>query len=379
MAPFGFAAPREIRFGRGTAAEAAARIAAMGERVALVHGASAARADWLAAELEARGVLALRIACAAEPDLPALEAALAEARGAGVTAVAALGGGAAIDMGKALAALVPSHSPPLEHLELVGQGRPLGADPLAFAALPTTAGTGAEATKNAVIGVPAARRKVSLRDARMIPDLALIDPALADGTPRAVTLASGLDAITQVIEPFLSCKATPLTDALCRPAIPRGLAALARLMRAEDTGARDDMALVALTGGLALANAGLGAVHGLAGPIGGMAPNAPHGAVCGALLPFAMQANAAALPAGHPAGERLQQLERMVTEALGVDGWPGLARWSRESGLPGLSAMGIAAADHPALAEAALAASSMRGNPVPLSRAALERILAQAA
>jgi alcohol dehydrogenase class IV len=379
IAPFGFAAPRQIRFGRGTAAEAAPRLSAMGRRVVLVHGASAARADWLADALEARGLLALRIACAAEPDLPALDAALAEARRAGADAVAALGGGAAIDMGKALAALIPSGTPPLAHLEVVGEGRPLGADPLPFAALPTTAGTGAEATRNAVIGVPEARRKVSLRDARMIPDLALIDPALADGTPRAVTLASGLDAITQVIEPYLSCKATPLTDALCRPAIPRGLAALARLMTAEDAGARDDMAFVALTGGMALANAGLGAVHGLAGPIGGLAPAAPHGAVCGALLPFAMQANAEALPPDHPAALRVREVERMVSDALGVEGWPGLARWSRAAGLPGLSAMGVAAADRPALARAALGASSMRGNPVPLSQKALERILAQAA
>ncbi|WP_132951531.1 iron-containing alcohol dehydrogenase [Rhodovulum bhavnagarense] len=379
MLPFGFAAPREIRFGRGVAAEAAPRIAAMGRRLALVHGASGARADWLASGLMAQGVLALRIACGAEPDLPALEAALAQARAAGVDAVAALGGGAAIDMGKALAALIPSVTPPLTHLEVVGEGRPLGVDPLPFAALPTTAGTGAEVTKNAVIGVPEARRKVSLRDARMIPDVVLIDPALADGTPRAVTLASGLDAITQVIEPFLSSRANPLTDALCRAAIPRGLAALARLMQGEDADARDDMAVVALTGGLALANAGLGAVHGLAGPIGGLAPAAPHGAVCGALLPAVMLANAAALYPGHPAVARMQEAEGMVSEALCVEGWAGLADWSRRAGLPGLSAMGVTPADYPALAAAALGSSSMRGNPVPLSQAVLERVLAESA
>lgn len=373
--PFGLTLPGEIRFGRGTAAEAPDRIAAMGARVLLVHGADAARAEWLATALAARGVLAARVSCPGEPDLPMLEAALDDARAAAPDAVAALGGGAALDLGKALAALLPSPPPARAHLEVVGEGRPLTADPLPFAALPTTAGTGAEATRNAVISVPEARRKVSLRDARMLPDLALIDPALMDGAPRGVTLASGLDAVTQVIEPWLSARANPMTDALCHPAIPRGLAALARLTEGEDADARDDIALVALTGGVALANAGLGAVHGLAGPVGGHAPGAAHGAICGALLPHVLAANAAAPDLPAVTAARLETLRAMLRETLGVDGWAALADWARAAGLPGLDTLGLNPADAPAVAAAARASSSMRGNPADLGQDRLERIL----
>ncbi|WP_372894071.1 iron-containing alcohol dehydrogenase [Rhodosalinus sp.] len=375
MPPFGLTLPGEIRFGRGTAAEAPDRIAAMGARVLLVHGADAARAEWLATALAARGVLAARVSCPGEPDLPMLEAALDDARAAAPDAVAALGGGAALDLGKALAALLPSPPPARAHLEVVGEGRPLTADPLPFAALPTTAGTGAEATRNAVIGVPEARRKVSLRDARMLPDLALIDPALMDGAPRGVTLASGLDAVTQVIEPWLSARANPMTDALCHPAIPRGLAALARLTEGEDADARDDIALVALTGGVALANAGLGAVHGLAGPVGGHAPGAAHGAICGALLPHVLAANAAAPDLPAVTAARLETLRAMLRETLGVADWAALADWARAAGLPGLDTLGLNPADAPAVAAAARASSSMRGNPADLGQDRLERIL----
>ena len=372
-AAFSFMTATEIRFGRGTAAEAPGRIRALGKRALVVHGADPARADWLCDGLA--GHFAARFACPAEPDLPLIGSAVALARKAEVDVVVALGGGAALDAGKAVAALVPATRPVLDHLEVVGQGLPLDHRPLPFIALPTTAGTGAEVTRNAVIGVPAARRKVSLRDPAMLADLAIVDPALTDGLPKAQTLASGLDAVTQVIEPYLSRKANPLTDALCRDAIPRGLGALARLMQGEEAPARDDMAWVSLCGGLALANAGLGAVHGLAGPIGGMAP-APHGAVCGALLPHVLAANGTS--ANGLTRQRIGEVESWIAAALDCD--PGeatdrLAAWARGHGLPGLGAMGVAEDDLPAIAEAAATSSSMRGNPVPLTDRALVEIL----
>ncbi len=371
-ARFGFVAP-PIRFGRGTAQEAVPAALAYGGPVLVVHGARAERAAWLIAALRAAGASVLCAPCPREPDLQMLEAALAAHRGARPAVVAALGGGAVIDFGKALAALLPAPRPPMDHLEVVGKGLPLEAAPLPFIAIPTTAGTGAEATKNAVIGVPEHGRKVSLRDGRMLADLALIDPALTDGCPKAVTLASGLDAVTQVIEPYLSSRANGITDALCLEALPRGLAALARLMRDEDAGARDDLAFCALAGGMALANAGLGAVHGLAGPIGGVAPDAPHGAVCGALLPHVMRANRAAMAGGDLA--RFDRVEAMVCAALDLPDIAALARWSAAHGLPDLMQMGLAQADHGAVAEAALASSSMKANPAPLDAAALTAIL----
>lgn len=365
--PFSFMTATEIRFGRGVAAEAVERIAPLGPRILLVQGATAARSEWLAKGLTQAGCQVARVQVPAEPDMAMVQSGLDIARAQGVSAVVALGGGAVIDAGKAIAALCPGKRPMLDHLEVVGKGLPLEADPLPFVALPTTSGTGAEVTRNAVIAVPEHARKVSLRDPRMLPRLALVDPGLTDECPRGITLASGLDALTQVIEPYLCTRANPLTDALCRDAIPRGLGALVHLMQAEDAGARDDLAWVSLSGGLALANAGLGAVHGLAGPLGGLS-GASHGAICGALLPHSLTTNA-----GHvkDAGTlaRLAEIRGWITGALGGEpnqAFDTLALWARQAGLPGLEAQGITPAHRAAAAQAAAASSSMKANPVPL-------------
>ncbi|MFT4012003.1 MAG: iron-containing alcohol dehydrogenase [Paracoccus sp. (in: a-proteobacteria)] len=373
MTPFGFALPGRVIFGRGEARQAPALIREFGGRGILVHGADSARAAWL---LDALGPEVLALSCPAEPTLPMLEAALDRAKPFGADWVAALGGGAALDLGKALAGLIPAPGGVMDHLEVVGRGLPLAVPPLPYVAIPTTAGTGAEATRNAVIGLPDHGRKVSIRDARMLPRLAIVDPALTDACPRGVTLASGLDALAQVIEPYLSCRATPFTDALARPEIGPGLQALAALMRGEDRAARDVMAWVSLCGGMALANAGLGAVHGLAGVIGGIAP-AAHGAICGVLLGPVLAMNRKLMP--DPS--RLDEVCGHIADALG--GHPDqapqrLADWARDCGLPGLRAQGLASRDHARVAEAALASSSMQGNPVRPPVAALMAVLAAA-
>ena len=373
---FSFMTATEILFGRGKAALAADRVVALGTRIFLLQGQSGTRADWLADALSAAGATVLRQSVAAEPDLAMIEAATHAARGFGASVVVSLGGGAVIDAGKAVAALVPATRPALDHLEVVGRGLPLDHPPLPFVALPTTAGTGAEVTRNAVIGVPEHRLKVSLRDPRMLPRLAIIDPALTDGCPRAITLASGLDAVTQVIEPYISSRANPLTDALCVAAIPLGLAALQRLMVGEQAQARDDMAFVSLCGGLALANAGLGVVHGLAGPLGGLS-NGPHGAICGALLPHALLVNRARVTDPQRRA-RIDQVLGWIGAAFGVapDQAPAtLALWSRQCGLPGLGAMGISNGDATAAAVAAATSASMQANPVALDQTDLMRIL----
>jgi alcohol dehydrogenase class IV len=379
IAPFQLLLPPRILFGRGEAGKAAALAAGFHHRAFVVHGRDAARAAWLVRDLAAAGVEATAFACPREPDLSLLETALQAARASGAGVVLGLGGGAAIDLAKAVAGLAPGQGAVMDHLEGVGRGLPLTSAPLPFIALPTTAGTGSEATKNAVIDVPEHRRKVSLRDDRMLPRVAIVDPALTDRCPREITLASGLDALTQVIEPYVCARPNPAVDALCRAAIPQGAAALARLMQAEEADARDAMAFVSLSGGIALANAGLGAVHGLAGVIGGMT-GAAHGAICGRLLPFVMQANARALPAGHPAAVRLAEVEGMLSVAFGGDpGMAALHRWSDQAGLPGLAALGLRAQDHDGIAEAALSASSMKANPVALDLAQLVGVLEEAA
>jgi alcohol dehydrogenase class IV len=373
MTPFAILAPPRLLFGRGQSEQAASAIAGFGAHPFLVHGRVGTRAAWLITALRAAGATVTPYACPGEPDLPGLEAALAAARSANADCVVALGGGAAIDLGKAVAALLPAKSCPLDHLEVVGRGLPLTEKPLPFIALPTTAGTGAEATKNAVIDVPSHRRKVSLRDDRMIAQLAIIDPALTDHAPRAVTLASGLDAITQVIEPYLCTRANAYTDALCRTAIPLGLAALHRLMQGEDPQARDQMAWVSLSGGLALANSGLGAVHGFAGAIGG-ATGAAHGAICGALLPHVLAMNMA-----HAPSARMDEVQHWLAQTFGAkDGIAALQRWSQNHGLPNLAALGLQPKDHHAISMAALEASSMKANPFTPSLADLAGVLAAA-
>ncbi|WP_167853531.1 iron-containing alcohol dehydrogenase [Roseovarius aestuariivivens] len=373
MAPFGITAPTQILFGRGEFAKAPSLAMKLGTRVFVVHGATPRHAEPFIAALD---MPVQSFACPKEPDLDLLMSALASARATKADCVIAIGGGAAMDLGKAVAGLLASSNDPLDHLEVVGKGQPLAASPAPFMAIPTTAGTGAEVTKNAVIGVPSHNRKVSLRDPRMIADIALVDPALTDNTPPETTLASGLDAITQVIEPYISSRANPVTDALCRDAIPRGLQALALLMTTEEATARDDLALCSLFGGLALSNAGLGAVHGLAGVIGGHAPKAPHGAVCGALLPHVLNLNSVALNRDGPIAARIAEVVRWITAALGTDD---LAAWARDHSLPGLVQMGLKASDFSTVAAEAQVSSSMKANPVKLSDAMLVEALTAAA
>lgn len=366
---FGFATATEILFGRGQMDSMPPRIAALGQRVLLVHGSTPARSEGFRKALIAAGCQFEGFAVAAEPDMAMIETGVAQARDFRADVIVSFGGGAVIDAGKAIAALVPATRPMIDHLEVVGQGLPLDHTPLPFVAIPTTAGTGAEVTRNAVIGVPEHRRKVSLRDARMLPRLAVIDPALCDNCPRPVTLASGLDAITQVIEPYICTRANPLTDALCRDAIPRGLRALQRLMNAEDQYARDEMAWVSLCGGLALANSGLGAVHGLAGPLGGLT-GAAHGAICGVLLPHALTLNRR-LAVEPQYTSRMDEVGAWIATIFGgtdlVSACAALAQWSQQSGLPKLSQLGINPEDQHLAAKSAASSSSMKANPAPLS------------
>ena len=376
-ATFAFQTAGRVSFGRGARLSAADDIAALGTRVCLVRGRSVAWVDELDAALTALGCSTLQIICRAEPDIAALQAALSEVRGDGAQIVVAVGGGSVVDLGKALAALAPGGGPVLDHLEGVGKGLPLSAAPLPFVAIPTTAGTGSEVTKNAVIAVPERGRKVSLRDDRMLPRLAIVDPGLTDGAPPSVTLSAGLDALVQVIEPYLSNRATLLTDALCAAAIPKAAQALACLHRGEDREARDDVAFASLCGGMALANAGLGAVHGLAGAIGGRT-GAPHGLICGRLLGGVLHANQKELTRLGEATDRFSHVHAHLCDAFGVtaaddplvwgavlDDW-GLERLGRWI-TPGLCLDEIA--------QDAAVSSSMRANPCTLSQAVLVDVI----
>jgi alcohol dehydrogenase class IV len=379
-----FATAGRIMFGRGAARDAAATVAAFGTRVLVVTGATPARAEWLVEGLAALGASPTVIFVDGEPDVAFVGASASFAVRKAIGVVVSVGGGSAIDAGKAIAALATNAGDIFDYLEVVGRGRSLQAPPLPFVAIPTTAGTGSEVTRNAVLAVPDQRVKVSLRSPLMLPRVAIVDPELTYTVPDEVTAFTGLDALAQNIEPFLSPRATPLTDGLCREGIRRAARSLRAAVRdGQDAGAREDMALASLCGGLALANAGLGAVHGLAGPLGGTFA-APHGALCAALVAPVLAANVEALTArepGTPARSRADEVAQLLTgraAATAPDGVEWLAALTAELGIPRLSAWGVGTADIPTIVEQAARSSSMKGNPIALTPEELASIVASA-
>jgi alcohol dehydrogenase class IV len=379
---FEFATAGRVVVGAGRAAELPAVLAGLGSRVLVCTGADPARHGGL---LDGLGMPAEVFPVTGEPTVEMARAATAAARGHGADVVAAVGGGSVIDTGKAAAMLLGNGGDPLDYLEVVGSGRNIARPAAACVAVPTTAGTGAEVTANAVLASPEHGVKASLRSPLMIPRVALVDPRLAVTCPPAVTAASGLDALTQCLEPFVSVRANPLTDGLAREGLRRAGAGLRRAYAdGADIGARSDMAVCSLLGGMALANAKLGAVHGLAGVIGGAAA-VPHGAACAALLAPVIEANVRVLRSGapdHPALARYPEAAALLTGKPGAAIEDGVA-WIRETvamlGIPGLAAYGLGPEHTEDVAAKSLKSSSMQGNPVPLSAGDLRAILSRAA
>jgi alcohol dehydrogenase class IV len=381
---FEFATATRIIFGAGTLREIGPLAADMGRRALVVTGRDAARAEPLLNALSAEGIGATLFAVPGEPTTELARQGTAQARQATCDLVIGLGGGSALDAGKAIAALLTNSGDVLDYLEVIGRGQALTQPPAPYIAIPTTAGTGAEVTRNAVLASPAHGVKVSLRSPLMLPRLALVDPQLTYSLPPQVTASTGLDALAQVIEPFVSPQANPLTDALCREALRRAARSLRRAYeQGDDPAAREDMALVSLCGGLALANAKLGAVHGFAGPLGGMFP-APHGAICGRLLPHVMQVNVRALQERLPGSAALRRYAEVAqilsgdAHASADDGVTWVQELCQALHTPPLSDYGITRDDFPALVEKAAVSSSIKGNPVQLTPGELEAILRRA-
>ena len=380
-AGFEFATAGRIVAGHGRAAELPGVLAGLGSRVLVCTGANPARHASLLAGL---GMPAAVFPVAGEPTAELARSGVAAAREHGADVVAAIGGGSVIDLGKAVAMLLANGGDPLDYLEVVGAGQPITRPAAPCVAVPTTAGTGAEVTANAVLAVPEHRLKASLRSPLMIPRVALVDPQLAVSCPPPVTAASGLDALTQCLEPFVSVRATPLTDGLAREGLRRAATGL-RPAHADggDLAARTDMAMCALLGGMALANAKLGAVHGLAGVIGGTA-DVPHGMACAALLAPVVQANVRTLRTaapGSPALERYAEAAQLLTGKPGASIEDGLT-WIGETltllGVPGLAAFGLGPGQAGDIAATAVTSSSMQGNPVRLSQGQLKAVILEA-
>ena len=382
---FEFATATRVVFGAGRLREMREIAPTLGKRALVVIGKSARavqHVEPLLGALPDTGVEYSTFSVAGEPTIDVVRAGTKRARDERCDFVIGFGGGSVIDTGKAIAVLLTNEGDPLDYIEIIGKGRPFTKPAVPYVAIPTTAGTGSEVTRNAVLGSPRHRVKVSMRSPLMLPRVAIVDPELTYDLPPQITATTGLDALTQLIEPFVSVKANPLTDAICREGMQRVARALRRAFEdGEDAAAREDMCVAGMLSGMALANAALGAVHGLAGPLGGMY-NAPHGALCAALLPHVVKVNEHVLRqqfsgCADPSRESLLDLalqkDGEVREIVGdIDGLVQALK------IPPLSHYGVKREDFPSIVEKAKASNSMKGNPVELGDGELTEILERA-
>lgn len=377
---FEFATAGRILFGAGKATMIPSLARDLGHRALVVLGGSERGREALTAGLAEAGLASVVVAVGGEPTTHQVDEATRLARAEGCDLVIAQGGGSVLDAGKAVAALLGNPGEVLDYLELVGKGQPLQHPGVPFIAVPTTAGTGTEATRNAVLDVPEHRVKASLRSPYLLARLAIIDPELTVSMPPQITAFTGMDALTQLIEPFVSNAANPMTDGICREGLVRVSRSLTRAYEdGSDLAAREEMAFAALCGGIALANARLGAVHGFAGVLGGATGHA-HGAICARLLPIVMEANLRAIQErGDPAIlDRYTEVARTLTGDPGATALDGVA-WVQSCcdafQIPTLGDAGLTRDECDRIIPIAQRASSMKGNPVPLTDEELRAIL----
>jgi alcohol dehydrogenase class IV len=381
---FEFATSDRIIFGAGKLRESGPLLKTIGRRALVVTGKNTQRAEPLLKLLKENGVDAITFPVPGEPKIQTIRDGVALAKNEKCDWVIGIGGGSVLDAGKAIAAMMTNEGDVLDYVEIIGQGKALTRNPARYLAIPTTAGTGSEVTRNAVLASPEHRLKVSLRSPLMLPEIALIDPELTYDLPPGITASTGLDALTQLIEPYVCLRANPMTDALCLEGIGRVARSFRKTVEnGRDAKARSDMALASLFGGMALANAGLGAVHGFAGPIGGMF-SAPHGEICAALLADVMEMNVRALHERDPknyAVYRYSDVVRLVTRDgsatvnVGIE-W--IRKLVNDFKIPRLASHGIKPEHTAEIVKNAMNASSMKANPIALNEAELGEVLQRA-
>jgi alcohol dehydrogenase class IV len=381
---FEFATATRIVFGGATLGRVGGFAAELGKRVLVVGGRDLRRLETLLEQLNNQNLPFTTFSVPGEPSVPLILEGIALAKASSCDLVIAMGGGSVLDAAKAISALMTNPGELTDYLEVVGKGQPLINRAAPFIAIPTTAGTGSEVTSNAVLSVPDKRVKVSIRSPLMLPSIALVDPMLTHSLPPAMTASTGLDALTQCLEPFVSSQANAVTDGFCREGLKRAARSLRRAYEhPDDAEAREDMSLASLFGGLALANAKLGAVHGFAGPLGGMT-NAAHGNLCASLLPHVVKANIQALRSSQfasPTLTRYDEVAQLVTgneKAKADDAVSWLQELCRGLEVPTLSTLGLTKDLIPEVVSKAQNASSMKGNPIVLSVEELTGILEQA-
>ncbi len=384
---FDFARLPRLLFGAGRVREIPAQVAAFGERVLIVTGARSFPASlaWapMMAGLEARGISWRLTQVSDEPSPELVDQALETFRPWSPRVVLGIGGGSVLDAAKAIAGLLPHTTSVMDHLEGVGRGILYQGPSTPFVAVPTTAGTGSEATKNAVLSLRGADGfKKSFRHEALVAQVAIVDPELLAGCPPELMAAQGMDAFTQLLESFVSIRANPMTEALAWSGMTQFRAGLDAAMEGEADG-RARIAYGSLQSGICLAQTGLGAVHGLASPLGALFP-IPHGLVCGTLLAEATAINIRALgqraPYG-PAVEKYARVGRLLCGQAGLNQEVALTalveeldRWTKRLGLSRLSALGLTSTDIPRVV-AQSRGGSMQTNPIELTDAELAEVL----
>jgi len=390
ISEFSIARLPRIEFGAGRLATVPALARSMGERAVLVTGAGAIEThpawqpflDALAQE----GIRWEQLRIRGEPSPELVDESVTRLRAGDFQLVIGIGGGSVLDGAKAIAGLLPQGNSVMDHLEGVGPELPYQGPPLPFIAVPTTAGTGSEATKNAVLSRQGAEGfKKSFRDEQLVPDVAVVDPDLLSTCPPALIAANGMDALTQLMESYVSLRANPLTDALALSGLE---AARDGLLAWHEGGpgaadGRERMAYAALLSGITLAQTGLGSVHGLASPLGAFFP-IPHGVVCGTLVATATRINLQALrerEAHSPAlakyarlgellsGRRMERTEQALDTLVAT-----LEDWTERLQLPRLAAYGVTAADFDKVV-ANSRGSSMKTNPIVLTDGEIGAVL----
>ncbi|MBN1522930.1 MAG: iron-containing alcohol dehydrogenase [Spirochaetales bacterium] len=380
---YSFQTAGNIIVGRDKRREIPLICSGFGKRILFVTGRRTVFLDEMIPEFLKLGCTVIAFQVETEPTTGIIERGLEIARKHRCDVIAAVGGGSVIDTAKALAVLVPNSGTLMDHLEVIGDAVPLEKQKIPLVVAPTTAGTGAEATCNAVIRSKKHKVKVSLRSVNMFPSCVVIDPVCTRSMTPELTAFSGFDAMTQLIESYLSKNANPITDALCIEGLRKVHDSFFKAYQdGTDIQAREEMCVASLLSGMALANSKLGAVHGIAGPLGGMI-DAPHGGICAALLGPVMIKNIARIQKDHisDAALRVNIISQVLFDASKdhsdnlVSGIKDLARKMK---IPGLGSCGFSDADYTELADKALRASSMKGNPVELNTEELFEIFTMA-
>ena len=382
---FEFATAARIVFGSDSVREAANWARANGSRAFVLIGKTRERVAFFEELLKISSIEFTTFSVGQEPTTTIVKEAIVAARNFCPSCVISLGGGSVIDTGKIVSAMLTNSGELIDYLEVIGGGEKISQRPSPFLAIPTTAGTGAEVTRNGVVLSPDHGVKVSMRSPLMLPACAIIDPTLTHSLPKAVTASTGLDALVQCLEPYVSNKSNPITDAFCKEGLKRAGRSLRRAYDdGDDEEAREDMALTSLFGGLALANSKLGAVHGFAGPLGGYL-KAPHGVICAAMLPFVFAKNVELLSQlGEEKKRELNRFDEVAQlllqdeNAQASDGIEWIEELCTHLQVPPLATMGLVEEDIEMLAEKAARSSSMKGNPIPMSEGELATLLRKA-